>query len=725
MNVLDKLKIQERCDFDGKKENVLIIDCTNCAEKKNNFTTTKKCLRCFFDCLYSHKDERVRNVIFSSYEYEIDFNKVELFLDYFLKLKKIKKLSKKLELIRIKDCVYNEFGCKFLLKTEFIDNLDYKDPLQLYTSVTKELSLVEASNLLDSNCIECIKRIKGILTKMVDLLNNIQIISDFKKFNAQNNSIFKPLKFYESLLTNTFLTEKNGNRNKNLLEIRRGGDIIDVYEVGKDHLFQIILYNVQEEFEKKYTTDLFFETNTDKSLFVRIIHDCMKNMAPIKFTQIVPLERLIKIYKKEILMLLNNKFNLLSNKEKRKIAFFVALKRLKIDKLFPLLIDDNVEEIFLDSKDDIIYINHQRFGRCKTELELNSEEIERLKTFLRIYSGQRLDYTNPSVKYVIKNKYFYCRFAIDIEPLHINKFGLDIRKLNKNIFTIQDLLKNNTLSPLMAAFLFFALIHKLNITAIGETDSGKTTLINALDLMTPKEFRKIYVEHAVESLNQAEFGKHQLKYKVDSLESTEAKIDGIIEHSKTNQIKKLLHRSPDIIYLGEILTKEEANALFHCLAAGLRGFQTIHSRTNDSLLNRMINFFNIDPSCLNDLDLIVLMKKSHFKRRMISISEMRDENGNHSKKLENLFNYNPESQVWMLMKSLYNTNVIQKIKQFEDLNEERFNSFIEIYNDIFEYLLKIPRIDNRELVTLFHKLSYYSFKSIDQLRLFWDRWKNK
>ena len=725
LNVVNNSKFQERCDFNGKKENVLVIDCNNCVEKTKNFCINKKCMACFFKSIYSHKHKSIKHVLFASYEYEIDFSRVDLFVEYFSKKKKIKKLNNKLETIRKKDCIYDEFGCKFFKKDSSLEDSDYNDPLLLYSSLTKELALVEADNLLDLNCKECLKRVKEILERMLKLLNNLQIISDFKNLNAMNNFLLKPLKFYEFLFTKSYVLHEKEEDDVESLRLKEKKELIDVYDVGKDQIFQISIYNVREEYEKKYAAVLFFESNSDKALYGRIIQDSIKNMTQIKFNQVISLERLINIYKKEVITFLNSKFNELSNKEKRKIALIVALKRVKIDKLFPLLIDDSVEEIFLDSKNDEIYINHQKYGRCKTDLILHSEEIERLKTFLRIYSGQRLDYTNPSVKYVIKNKYFYCRFAIDIEPLHINKFGLDIRKLNKNIFTIQDLLKNKTLNPQMAAFLFFALIHKLNITATGETDTGKTTLINALDLLTPKEFRKIYIENAVESLNQAEFGKHQLKYVVDSFENHQAKIDGINQYSKANQIKTLLHRSPDIIYLGEILTKEEAEALFHCLAAGLRGFQTVHSKTISSLLNRVVNFFNIDPSSLNDLDLIVLMKKSYFKRRMFSISEINPENVSISKKPQIIFNFNPENQKWKLMKSLYNTNIVQKIRMFEDLNEEKFNSIMEIYVDIFQHLLDAPRIDNHGIVIFFHKISYFSFKSIDKLKQFWKRWKNE
>ncbi len=119
------------------------------------------------------------------------------------------------------------------------------------------------------------------------------------------------------------------------------------------------------------------------------------------------------------------------------------------------------------------------------------------------------------------------------------------------------------------------------------------------------------------------------------------------------------------------------------------------------------------------------MKKTHFKRRLISISEISSENVNISDKPEIVFNYNPITKEWEQKKPLYNTNIIQKIRQFEDLNELRFNSFMEIYSDIFGHLSQSSKINNQELINFFHKLSYFSFKSLDQLRFFWKKWKNE
>jgi flagellar protein FlaI len=496
-------------------------------------------------------------------------------------------------------------------------------------------------------------------------------------------------------------------------------NIIDVYEIGKNQLFKVSIYNILEDDEKKYDVCLNFGSEAEKIFYNEIIKEVTKNLKIFNFDNIVPLENLIEIYKQASLRILNSDFKF-NNKIKNKIAYLASIQKLNLKKIFPFLIDDYIEEIFLDSFKGYIYLNHQTYGRCRTEVKFSQNELERLKTFIRLYSGLRLDYSNPSVKHVIKNKYFYCRFAIDVDPINPNNFAMDIRKLNRNVLTIQDLIKNNTLDSLMAGFLYYCILNRNNITVTGETDTGKTTLINALDLLTPKGFRKIYVENIIESLNQSSFYKHQLKFKVDPLD-----YDLNEKFTKSSLIKTLLHRTPDLIYLGEILTREEAEALFHCLAAGLRGFQTIHCNDIDSLINRFLYHFKIDPSCLKDLNLIVLMKKDHTKRRVISINEINPILSKKYKYYRTIFNFNSKLEKWEILIPLFETNAINQIKLYKDINLEDFNLTIQIYTEIFDFISKLKKLDNFELVAFFHKVSYYSMRSITLLKDFWETWKNK
>ncbi|MBA7547958.1 hypothetical protein ES705_40399 [subsurface metagenome] len=113
--------------------------------------------------------------------------------------------------------------------------------------------------------------------------------------------------------------------------------------------------------------------------------------------------------------------------------------------------------------------------------------------------------------------------------------------------------------------------------------------------------------------------------------------------------------------MGEILTKEEAEAMFHCLAAGLKGFQTVHSNNIESLINRFLYHFNINESCLSDLDLLILMKKEFNKRRIFSISEIKENKSNGNKFNDVIFQYDPLSKNWKLLKSLYETKILTSI----------------------------------------------------------------
>ncbi len=704
---------QEKENFAGKRELIQFIDCQKCISRKENPSANNRCLSCLLYNLFLHKNANISSISWN--DFLIESYQIEILLEYFKKIKKIDKIVQKIVNMRTNKCRFEEFKCGF--STNFaelhrIKESDYYDPLQVY-KVISELDLnfnkIELNNLICRNCKVYLEKLtKNILT----IFNNLRVIQYFKDYHN------KDVNFYTHFLSK-IVYDDNCIHEFQEYNSKESEPLLKTYKIGKYDSFQVNIYQRSFENEKFYKINMFFEEDKEKDYIEKIINNIELNIEGAEFDRIIPLETLINLYKDKSIELLNSKFNL-PELEIKRIGFLASLKKLHLDKLFPILVDDLVEEIFLDSPDDNIYVNHQKYGRCRTKIKLTSIEIDRLKTMARLYSGKRLDYMNPSIKLVIKNEYFYCRFAIDVDPIQLHNFALDIRKLNKNIFTIQDLLKNGTLDSLMAAFLYFSILRKINITITGETDTGKTTLINTLDLLTPKEFRKIYVENVTESLKQHDFDKHQLKYQVDSLEDHLTQ-----KYSKSNIIKTLLHRTPDIIYLGEILTKEESEAMFHCLAAGLKGFQTIHGNNIDSLINRFLYHFHIDKSCLSDLDLIILMKKDQNKRRILSISEVNKGNFKGDKYYDSIFNYDPYSKTWKLSKSLYETKIMNELKKNENLPKEKFTAIITIYKEIFEFITEINSLNKLKLIDLFHKISYHSFISIDSLNQFWAEWKKK
>ncbi len=501
---IEKLShFQVKDALDDKEEKTLIINCSTCSNLEEGRNFTSECIYCVLKNLYLNKNNIDKTTSVKRRENLIEYNQLSSILGFFNKISSIKKIWKKIDNIRKKKCKYQEFKCRIGVLYNFpfsTDTSPIYEPISIFNSILDKISELKETEVISFDCQKCIRKVLTLLENLLDVLNKLDIIQKYKQFSIKNNSI---MNFYNHTVFETPIASISNEFTKNSF-ITSGSDLIETYSIEKNDIFQILIFDINNEYEKHYAVKFSLQSSGEENLFKKIVKDAKNNLKLLDSDKIIPLEELVSLYRMNAKHYLVSKYKLSEN-ELESISFVSALHKLKIEKIFPLLIDDQIEEIFLDSPMDKIYINHQKYGRCRTDIKLDIKDIERLKTFLRLYSGKRLDFSNPSIKIVIKNKYFYCRFAIDVGPVQLYNFALDIRKLNKNIYTIQDLLKNDTLNPTISAFLYFLILRRVNITVTGETDTGKTTLINALDLLTPKEFRKIYVENIIESLNQSQY----------------------------------------------------------------------------------------------------------------------------------------------------------------------------------------------------------------------------
>ena len=250
--------------------------------------------------------------------------------------------------------------------------------------------------------------------------------------------------------------------------------------------------------------------------------------------------------------------------------------------------------------------------------QLHQDDVARFATLLRAESNLHLDRRNPSLKTDLDLFDMNLRVSASLPPLSPDGLHLEIRRARRRPFTILDLIRNGTLPTEAAAALLLALGCRFNITITGGPGTGKTTLLNALDLDSPKAWRKIYIEDAVESRNLQ--NHHQVRFKVDPVDETDGYFD------KSLEIVKTLHRSPDYLILGEIQTAEHSQALFQAIAAGLRAMQTCHSYSAASLVSRWTTGHDIEKSSIAMMDLIVTMVRpvpGESSRRVSEIVEVR------------------------------------------------------------------------------------------------------
>ncbi|MHA1713133.1 MAG: ATPase, T2SS/T4P/T4SS family [Candidatus Ranarchaeia archaeon] len=383
--------------------------------------------------------------------------------------------------------------------------------------------------------------------------------------------------------------------------------------------------------------------------------------------------------------LIRRKSSSLSSEKVKEYAKVISYERLGFLKLLPVLLDDKVNEIFLDGPGHALYLDHSMWGRCRTNIVLSPTDLDKIMTRLRLESANTLDRLNPSLKTELIASDFRTRVSLDIPPLAVNGPYLDIRKFYLRPLSIFDLIRNGTITSEVAAFLLLCVQNRFNIVAIGNPGSGKTTLINALDLLTPSNWRKVAIEDTIEGVNQAALGRHQIQLQVGG---------GFWENTrKTTEIVKLLHRMPDYLFLGEIQTKEHSQALFHALNAGLKGIQTCHASSPEGILLRWVYHHDVPISSIGAIDIIVQMKQNidNSARRVARISEVSTSNLTDVLKgqmpvtslINDLFVFSYSKDSLERTRNLYRSEVFLRLQSESGLDAERIKKTLSKYKAFF------------------------------------------
>jgi type IV secretory pathway ATPase VirB11/archaellum biosynthesis ATPase len=320
---------------------------------------------------------------------------------------------------------------------------------------------------------------------------------------------------------------------------------------------------------------------------------------------------------------------------------FAAYSSVGLAYLFPLLMDDRISEFFIDKESSLAYLDHRDFGRCNSALYIGKKGIMHLLTFARMALGKTMDFQSPSLRSSIKTKDFNIRISADAPPLSLEGTSMCVRKFFSTPIKMHELVSNSTLTPEAAAYLVRMLHSRKNFSIYGESGSGKTTLAVALDLLTPSTWRKISVESDVaENITQSRFGKHQIRLLASSGTKPE-------QERRTTVLNSLLHKSPDYVFFGEILSKEDSASLFQILAAGLKCIHTIHAESAESLFRRLLCQHGVPAESLRDLDVLVEMRKRYggdkICRRVFRISEVEKEPRNPVPRIFDVFRWDEGS----------------------------------------------------------------------------------
>lgn len=233
--------------------------------------------------------------------------------------------------------------------------------------------------------------------------------------------------------------------------------------------------------------------------------------------------------------------------------------------LQPFLDDDTIEEIWINEP-SLVFVSRSGVAELTNTILTEDEVRDLIERMLRT-SGRRLDLSSPFVDASLPTGE---RLHVVIPDVTRRHWAVNIRKYVARARNTRDLVALQSLSAEAAAFLDDAVANGLNILVSGSTNSGKTTMINALAGAIPPAEHVVTCEEVFE-LNL--FARDSV-----SLQCRSPNLEGKGAVPLRRLVKEALRMRPDRLIIGEV-REAEALDLLIALNSGIPGMATIHANS--------------------------------------------------------------------------------------------------------------------------------------------------
>ena len=295
-----------------------------------------------------------------------------------------------------------------------------------------------------------------------------------------------------------------------------------------------------------------------------------------------------------------------------------------------LLKDPKIQDIVINGPigQTPIYIVHQDYDDCVTNIIPSGVDGEGWATRFRMISGRPLDEANPVLDTELIAPGGRARVAIIGNPLNPVGLGYALRRHRDKPWTLPLFIDNKTINPLGAGLLSFLIDGSRSLLVGGTRSSGKSSLLGSFMVEIMRKFRIITVEDTLELPVKS---MRELGYNIQPMKVRAALSAGGTEMAADEGIRTSLRLGDSSLIVGEVRSKE-ALALYEAMRVGALAnvvAGTIHGGSPYSIYDRVVNDLGVPRTSFKATDIVVIVNpiKSpdglHKIRRVLSITEVR------------------------------------------------------------------------------------------------------
>jgi len=282
--------------------------------------------------------------------------------------------------------------------------------------------------------------------------------------------------------------------------------------------------------------------------------------------------------------------------------------------LQPFLDDPDIEEIWINAPSRVFVA---RDGVPElTPMVLTEREVRDLVERMLQASGRRVDLSSPFVDASLPDG---SRLHVVIPDITQRHWSVNIRKFTRRIRDLTQLVALGALTQPAADFMRVCVRGGQNILVSGATQTGKTTMLNALLSATRRTERIITVEETFELSVGAR--------DVVAMQCRQPSLEGAGEITLRRLIKESLRMRPDRLVVGEVREAESLDLLI-ALNSGLPGMCSIHANSARDALAKLSTLpllagRNIDssfvlPTVAGCIDIVLHCEMDRHGRRRVT-----------------------------------------------------------------------------------------------------------
>ena len=338
----------------------------------------------------------------------------------------------------------------------------------------------------------------------------------------------------------------------------------------------------------------------------------------------------------------------------------------------PLMNDGSLEEISCCRFDRPVRVLHREFSQymfMETDIQYPSEE--RLQAFVRRLAqlgGTSVSLAQPSLEVTLHGPSDRRVTATLGDEISRPGSTYAIRKQKESPVTLAQLAapekarwpvllpeaseapssyeevhSHKTLSVLMAAYFWLLLERTTNVVIAGETNSGKTTLMNAVLALANPRCKVVTAEDVLEISLPDHL--HWQRLKTRSHRAGVSPSSGRYEYGLQELLKLALRFSPTILSLGE-MRGEESETVAAAITLGFSTMTTIHAESAERCIQRLTTPpMRFSEGHVRDITAIATMRKvvlqdGRVVRRVVSVDELRPQDSD-GHEIINVFRYDP------------------------------------------------------------------------------------